>query len=253
MTVTLLLLLSVPCRAFTEEQRGFITKVLSHYNIWNRVELNGKLRMSGLPVSPTVRIYMERDSKLMMSVRVPFMGEVGRFEVNGDTLLVVNKINKIYIKESMTAARDKVPLSLEAIQDIFLGRVYLYDCGTLKATNASMMTLSKESDCWLILPMSQPADGLVQYGYTMNFDGSIQDLYCTTISDDYSALVEYNYLGKKISSEFTVVARNKTYNATLELDEPRWTARAMEPMAIKRDWRRVTPREFIKVFASIRG
>lgn len=237
--------------AFTTTEREFISKILNHYTLWNRVELNGKLHLAGLPVAPSLRIYMERDSKLLMSVRVPFMGEVGRLEVEGDSLLLVNKMNKVYVKESLAAARDKVPLSLEAIQDMFLARVYLLDYGTLSATNATMMTLSQEPDCWILLPLSQPAGGLVQYGYTMNFDGTIQALYGTTIADDYSALVEYDYKNRKSSAEFTVVTRRKTYNATLTLDEPKWNVRPMEPVEIRGNWQRVSLREFIKVLKII--
>ena len=228
------------------EARTFITKILSRYSLWSQVELNGKLTVPNLPVRPSVRIYMKRGEKVFISVRAPFMGEVGRMELTGDSLLVVNKMRKVYIRESLAGVARHLPVKTEDLQDFFLGRVFLIDYGTLSATNCTMADYSRDPDCWLLIPLSQPADGLVRYGYTIGFDGRIQALYATTDAEMFSALAEYTYSGKKTTIDLSWAYRDKTRGGILSLDEPKWNARPMERIRINRNWRQVSVREFLK-------
>mgnify|MGYP002908447808 FL=1 len=78
------LLFIVHCSLFAEshaatdaEGQAFLNALAASYTPWSSVQLDGKLRMDKLPVSPSVRIYMEKGKKLYISVRAPFVGDDG--------------------------------------------------------------------------------------------------------------------------------------------------------------------------------
>ena len=97
----------VPLRAQNlegTERNEALLRILSSYSGWSSVELNGRLDIPNLPmgIKPTVKIYMKNGESIMMSVRAPFMGEVGRAEIEGDTLVVVNKMRHTYCKNAVS-------------------------------------------------------------------------------------------------------------------------------------------------------
>lgn len=251
----LLMLVVIPSGArggtdFTAEQQAFLQQLTGGYHSWQRVELNGKLKMQELPLNPSLRIYMERGSKIYISVRAPFLGEVGRLELSGTGLTAVNKMRKVYVREDISALLGgNLPVRVEDIQDLLLGRVFLTGSGTLSAENQNECRLYDEGDCRLLIPKEQPAGGAVRYGYTIDYDVRLQDMYVTTVSGSYALLLEYGYEGKKSSIDVNVQLRSKSYAATLQFDAPKWdVANGMTAIDINPSWRRISISEFIKSF-----
>ena len=106
-----------------------------------------------------------------------------------------------------------------------------------------------ETDCWLLVPLTQPAGGSVRYGYAFDYQRRMQDLYVTTVSENYAALVAYSYSGRKTILDFDIHVRDKSYEATLTLDEPKWNPdKPLGPIEISDSWRRVDIRTFLKSF-----
>lgn len=236
--------------AQSSEQRNFYQKIISAYNAWQSVELNGKLSMDRLPLSPSLRIYMEKGSSILISVRAPFLGEVGRLEVDGTRLTAVNKMKKVYVMEDLsTLMGGIIPLSVEDVQDLLLSRAFLCGMGELSMQNFGQCSLYNESDCWLLIPVVQPADGAVRYGYTFDFSAKVQDLYVTTVNENYAALVEYGYNGSKTNLDVNVQITNKNYDARLQFDAPKWNpAKTLKPVEIDSRWRQVDIKTFVKSF-----
>ncbi|MDE6144531.1 MAG: DUF4292 domain-containing protein, partial [Muribaculaceae bacterium] len=98
---------------------------------WESLTLAGKFRMNGLPVSPSVRIYMKRDSVILMSLRAPFVGEVGRAEIADSMILVVNKMNKTYVEEPIEKALAYYPGGISDIQNLLLGQAFIPGHGVI--------------------------------------------------------------------------------------------------------------------------
>lgn len=251
------LLFIVHCSLFAEshaatdaEGQAFLNALAASYTPWSSVQLDGKLRMDKLPVSPSVRIYMEKGKKLYISVRAPFVGEVGRLELDGTQLTAVNRMKKVWVREDLgQAIGSTLPVKTEDAQDLFLGRVFLTDYGTLSTRNMALCNVYDETDCWLLVPLTQPAGGSVRYGYAFDYQRRMQDLYVTTVSENYAALVAYSYNGRKTILDFDIHVRDKSYEATLTLDEPKWNPdKPLGPIEISNSWRRVDIRTFLKSF-----
>ena len=231
------LLFIVHCSLFAEshaatdaEGQAFLNALAASYTPWSSVQEKGK--------------------KLYISVRAPFVGEVGRLELDGTQLTAVNRMKKVWVREDLgQAIGSTLPVKTEDAQDLFLGRVFLTDYGTLSTRNMALCNVYDETDCWLLVPLTQPAGGSVRYGYAFDYQRRMQDLYVTTVSENYAALVAYSYSGRKTILDFDIHVRDKSYEATLTLDEPKWNPdKPLGPIEISDSWRRVDIRTFLKSF-----
>ncbi len=245
----LLAVMALSARAadgFTASQLKFLNIIISSYTPWQSVELNGKLQMERLPLTPSVRIYMEYKQKIFISVRAPFVGEVGRVEIDSTQVVAVNRLKKVYVQEPTGNLLSY--MNIEDVQDMLLGRVFICDYGTLNTVNMKLCELFNEQSRMLLVPLIQPLDGRVRYGYTFDFNGLMQDMYATTESGSYSALAHYTYPGgNKTGIELDIQIKDKYYGAQMQLDKPKWNpARSLEPVEINRKWKRVDIKTFFK-------
>lgn len=110
LALALILLAAMPRNASSQnivdadERLLAVDSITASWEAWTSVGISGKFRMAGLPLSPSVKIYMVRDSSIFISLRAPLVGEVGRAEIADSTLLVVNKMNKTYVEEPIARA-----------------------------------------------------------------------------------------------------------------------------------------------------
>lgn len=234
---------------FSDAQLAFLRSVTSSYSPWQRVELSGKLHYEKLPINPSLKIYMERGALLYISVRAPFMGEAGRLEIDQNYITIVDKMHKRFVREDLSALKAlNIPITLSDIQDLLLARAFIADYGTLSPQNQELCSIYQEPDCWLLVPLAQPSGDSVRYGYTFDFDCKLQDLYVTTISENYAALVQYAYHNKKYSLDFNIQLSSKQYEASLQFDAPKWNPdKALSSIAINRDWKQVDIRTFLRI------
>lgn len=122
-------------------------QITSDYTAWQSVELRGKIAMSGLPLKPSVRIFMLNSARIMISVAAPFIGEAARIELTRDSLLVVDKLHGIYGRESIGELFPQSPYILSTIQNVILGRV-----GCLRSGELSLETIAIMSAILTSLP-----------------------------------------------------------------------------------------------------
>lgn len=236
-------------RTAKTQQQQMARLITSSYLAWQTVELNGSIHTDRLPLSPSVRIFMQRDQLLQISVRAPFVGEVARIDVTNDSITALNKLKRTYWVENLTDAVAEFPLTLEAIQDLLLRRIFLLDAGTLSADNYNMVNISQETDCWLVVPHRQPMNGRIQYGFMVDDTGSLGATYVTTDTGSHTALCEYITEKGKTNLEVSVETDGKLFFARLRLNEPKWDATPMKPARIKSGYRQVySAGEFIRSF-----
>lgn len=95
-----------------------LNAILPNYIDWQTAAMSGKLRMKKLPVSPSVGIFMRRNETISISVGASLLGEVGRIDIEGDTLLAVNKMKRVYCKESLAGIKYDYPDIIGDIQSL---------------------------------------------------------------------------------------------------------------------------------------
>lgn len=136
-----------PFMVLDDDQRdAALDDILSHYTAWEVCEISGKLRADGLPLSPSLKIYMKRGTDLVISVRAPFVGEVMRLDLDSSCLLLVNKLKKVYCRESVDNLMRVYPGLCGDIQSLLLGRIVVPGYGELSAENEGQVIIALEPE-----------------------------------------------------------------------------------------------------------
>lgn len=217
------------------------------YTPWQKVSMKGKAKLEGLPVSLSVKIYMERTHSVIMSLSAPLLGEVGRVELTSDSVLLVNKKGKTYCKESIASYLSEFGASITDVQDLIMGRVFMLGYGTLTESNASMAEVSDgASDTWILTPKTQHPHA--QYGFTLYHDGLMLMAAAFTPDEKYLATAEYAHDKDGSDINFNFKFSKKTITLDLSLDNPNYSPEPLTPVAISSKWEKLTFREWMKSF-----
>lgn len=235
-----------------------LNTVLPTYTAWRSAELSGKLRMDRLPLTPTVKIYMRKDSLVSISVRAPFVGEVGRIQATRDSIFAVNKMKRVYCEESLGDLRYEYPNFIGDIQALLLGRVVVFKSGPLSARKADFIDINiAQSDSvaidvkkWEIgFPKNRTVYDQFGYSYIVNGDGRIDNLFAELQTLDIQLAIDFNYPGTQ--SDMTLLLMKEEipkFRANILFDAPRWDAIAPAPLKINNKYSQVSVSQFIKSF-----
>lgn len=231
-----------------KDARIVLNGAISLYNSWEEVSLDGKMSMKGLAVDPSAKIYMKRGSELLISVRAPIIGEVARVEIADDSVIVANRLKKIYVCEDLVKLRSYIDISITDLQDMFLGRMFLLGNGTLDASGIKQMDVSSApSGGYIVTPRRQPQQA--NYGFALYYDCMLQLLFAASPDRRYEANAEYTWdadgSGAK-DTDITLSADGHSYKASFSFKAPDFSPNRMKRMELGKKWRKVSIREFLK-------
>lgn len=228
-------------------RHAVVDSIIAPWTDWKDVSINGKLKMAGLPVSPSVKIFMERDSAIYISLRAPFVGEVGRAEITDSTVLVVNKMKKVYIEESLEKVFSFYPGSLYDLQNLILGRVALPGLGMLSHEVEDAVDIYAEEDGTYSLVVSEEAEiPGINYGYV--FDSGFWPVALLVLpqqAPDISVTLGYEYYENGYDMTVFYRSDKKNIQATLELDEPDWKGKPFDRISLGSKYRKVDLKDFM--------
>lgn len=231
-----------------KEGREVLDNIADLYTDWNEVSFDGKISMKGLPIDPSFRIWMRQGSDIIISLRAPILGEVGRLEVASDSITVINRMDKCFTRQSTSDALSRLGMSVIDAQDLLLGRVFTAGSGTLSRSSASKMVVTTNpGGGWILTPKKQHQ--LAQYGFTVYPDLLLQIAFATSSDDRYQANLEYTWDTKnpgRKSVDVDITAGNKAYHATLDCKEPDFDRpRKIDPAELGKKYKRVSFRRLL--------
>lgn len=156
--------------------------IASNFKDWTTMQCGGNIKLGGSNgMSSSINVRMERGKSIAISLR-PMLGiEVGRLVFSGDSVIVVDKLHKQYIAEDVSLITNGLPATLEALQDIFLGRAFVLGEGTYSTALEAKVQLEQAEDRCVLRP-TQEVKG---FGYEFAFDKNddIVSLTATLASD----------------------------------------------------------------------
>lgn len=234
----------------SKERKKVVESITEPWEDWETMTISGKLKMAGLPLSPSVKIYMEKDSLLRISLRAPLMGEVGRAEIDSDSILVVNKMKKTYVKESLAAVMLRYPLTLGDVQSVLLGRVVLPGAGELTTETRDMVELFPEEGRQYSLVPAEAIE-LEEFNYGYLIDDTLRATVLLVMPSEHPEInvsVTYEYFDKGYDMSVSYQSPNKIYGGTLQLDYPTEGGAAIDPIKLNNKYNRVNFEQFIKSF-----
>lgn len=234
------------------------------YSPWDVATLQGKLKMKGLPMSPSLKIYLEKDSLIDISVRAPFVGEAVRLIFTPDSIFGVNKLNKTYIKERIG---DWLPngtgnepgykdggfsiggkiLGLGEIQDLLLGRFFLPGIDVSEVDLDDYVEVFYEDEQLNVIPKGEAEIPGVKYGFVVdNVFTPLLLVVVPTGREDIEVSAEYKYKLQGYVLLISYLAGNQGLSMTLELKEPEWKGERPKSPELSGKYKKVNLIDFVK-------
>lgn len=220
--------------------------IIRSYLPWQSAEFNGKLKMDGLPISPTIKMYMEKDSLIQISVRASILGEVARIDLTRGNILVVNKMKRTYLSESTDNLMQAYPGLISDLQSLFLARVTVLGEGQLDYTNYNVVELQDtDKDLWKVIPAT---DGLsdLGYWYLVNKSSRTQSLNIE-LPGTLAAEIDYAYANRGMRMDFNIDTDGKKIELGLDFSSVKWGGSRMAPANLN-NYTRQDIKTFVKSF-----
>lgn len=236
-----------PSPEIIEEEE--IELIVPQYEDWKKVTLNGKLKMRGLPVSPGVRIFMEKDSLIEISIKVPFMGEVGRIILNPDKVLGINKMNNTYTELPLKDFLKLYPGGLSDLQNLLLARVVIPGYGVISPETSDYVEVYITEDGLALVPLDEYAINGLQYGYIVDQEFNPSLFLVFPDSNPEMALeVSYEINKDGYDMSFNYHEGNVNMEIRLELKNPEWKGEPLKEIKTEGKFKYLGLGDFIRNF-----
>jgi len=231
--------------ALAQDSLSVISGIIDSYVPWRSAEFKGKLKADKLPLSPTVKMYMVRDSLLQISVRAPLVGEVGRLNLTREELIIINKLKKVYCEEHTEELQELYPSLLPDIQSLFLGRVAVLGSGELDVENVGTVSVDEDGKGnWLLVPQTGAGVVPFKYGYLVGPNLRTCALVAS-IPGKCSVEILYDYRNQGEQMDVTLDRGDgRQFGAELDFSSVKWGGTEMSPVKLG-TYRRVGLKEFV--------
>lgn len=223
-----------------------LVDIAESYMPWQSAEFNGKLRCDRLPLSPTVRIYMECDSLVQISLRAPLVGEVGRLELSATRFTAVNKLKRTYCSEETSRLLELYPGLIRDIQNLLLARVVVFGSGPLGHDNLARVEVEEDREGgWMLIPEVKGNALSLKYGYIVGAGGRTRAL-AAALPGKGDLEVKYDYPGRGETIDIRFDnGRKKPLEATLDFTSVKWGGSKMPPLKLD-NYSRMSVKEFMQ-------
>ena len=121
---------------------------------------------AGKTVSSSMQMKMIAGRSISISVR-PLLGiEMARLYIANDEIIILDRYHKIYVREKASVLTSGVPVDINTLQDILLGRPHILGKGTFTAALAGDVMLTADNGTVKLTPVEQ-YDGF-NYAYVFS-------------------------------------------------------------------------------------
>ena len=225
-----------------------IDSITSSYSDWNKVSISGKLSSPLLPISASVKIYMERDKLIVISISAPFVGEAARIEIDNKEAVAINKMKKTYASCSIQELQTLCPGGLSDLQGLLLGRISILGKGELTSKLASSLEIYQTDSQQLALIPNEDcqAPGAVYFYTVYPSDKKLSQFIVVSETEDAEMVCSYNW--KKdgaFNIDMEALFNGNGFAGELKLDKPDKSAKAIERTQLNGKYTRVNLKKLL--------
>ena len=221
---------------------------LPEYLPWQVATVQGKLKMQGLPLSPSLNIFLEKDSLSIISVRAPFVGDVAKIEIDRDSVLAVNKMNKTYVSEDISSLLRYYPGGISDIQDLLLARFFLPGFNISENNVEDLVDVFYEDGQFNVVPKGEAEIEGLKYGFVVDRSFSPLMLVILPEQTDMEISVLYGYRLNGYDIRLNYKDKGRDLEAVLELKLPEFTGEAPKKLVLDKKYRRLGLEDFVRSF-----
>lgn len=238
--------------ALTESQR--LDAIIASMGGWNTLKTSGNMSIAGAgkSFSSAMQMRMVRDDAIYISLR-PLLGiEAGRLLIKGDSLFVINKLQKLYLAEKVSLLTAGVPATVSMMQDMFLGRAFVLGEGSLNASRKAKVALTTADSRSHIQPLAQPDD--FTYEFTYDADNRILSVDVRLKKGGNAYSMTYSDVRRTLAGNvahelnFTTDIKGKSLKLKLDYDQITWNEAVDMSFSIPASYKRQDGRSLMSIF-----
>lgn len=141
-----------------KEQKKRLEQLTSDYFGWQTAQWQGKVKSDMLPLTVTAKVFLRHDKEILISLRAPLIGEAARIEIDPDSVLVVNKMKKVYYKGSVERINHTVPNLYESLQSLLIGRAFVLGEGELSKDHSKYVNMYDLNESYTLVAPYVPTE-----------------------------------------------------------------------------------------------
>ena len=230
-------------------KKEVVSTVVNGYTPWEKISISGKLSTSLLPISPSVKIYMEKGSLVVISVSSFWTGEAARIEVDREKTLLVNEMSNTYTVVPNEKIESVCPGGLDALQNMLLRRITILGQGELRHSAGDSLDIYEvPGEALLLLPAQDLENASYIYAYFLNPTSYALDRF-VVMSPDESGMVNVTYTNenKDTVMKFEASMGSLPMNASLKLNRPDSNPKKISRIDLGPNYREVDLRGIFKM------
>lgn len=154
--------------------------------------LNLSLTSGTRSMSSRANIRIMKDEALQVSVQPLFGVEMFRLYMDPDSVVVLDRMNKRYVKESITALKEHYPVGFDfyTLQSIFTNAVFVSGKEEPEPSDFQKFAYTRTSDRNYYLATEDPESG-IEYSFTVNGDDRVTFTHLMQPKENYSLQWSY--------------------------------------------------------------
>ena len=221
---------------------------------WTELQVPLKVELSKpQKLSASGKAYMHRGVDIYVTLR--FLGfEVASMYADSDSIFIIDKINRHYLAEDISALLGGVELTVSDIQDILLGRPFINGKGTLASSDFKAVKLSSTDSTLVITPQNTIKGARYSFALS-NADNSPEIFSVVTPSKEFNL-----HYASPAATDAGLMMSSDTFSSVLGKTELRlqlqwnfnnvsWQAgNAIQKPRISSSYRRINATDLIKSF-----
>jgi hypothetical protein len=237
------------------EQKSAQLSEYAKYGKWNTLVTSGKVALGGeKKMSSSMQLKMVRGKSISISLR-PLLGiEVAKIHIEGDDIVIIDRLHKLYIKEKASLLTSGVPVDVSTMQDLLLGRAHILGKGTLSATMKDDVNIVA-SDFGVVITPKEQYHGF-EYGYTYNVDKELVSLEVKPVEG--SSIYSVVYGGVQTSEAGNVATttqvatkiNDKALSLELNMKNHSWNAEINNDLDIPQGYSQSTASSILKAMGA---
>lgn len=228
--------------------------IASKQGAWTTLKSGGSIELGGTTsLSSGMQMRMRRGEFIWISLR-PMLGiEAARLVITDNRVIIIDKMHKRYLDEDVSLLTAGVPVTVETLQDIFLGRVHVLGSGSLSPGNARLLTASAGGEL-------RPVDNYKGFTYAYRFDsqGHVTSLEVKPerVSSKVQGSYTVNYadvvltLAGNVAREAGIATtiKGKPLSLTLYYDDMKWNGDVEADLTVPDGYSKMDASKLFSIF-----
>lgn len=236
------------------DQGQWLAGVVATMGGWSTLKTSGSLSVKGggKSFSSAMQVRMVRDEVIYISLR-PLLGiEAGRLVIKGDSLFVINKLQKLYMAEKVSLLTAGVPATVGMMQDLFLGRAHIMGQGSLNASRQGQVEVVVDGSKRIVKPKAQPRD--FSYAFAYDEDKHILSLDVKLAKGDAAYSMTYGDVRRTLagsiahSIKFNTDVKGKPVGLEMDYDQIIWNEAVDTQFSVPANYKRQDARSLMSLF-----